>query len=184
MHLPPGTQDASIFPSKGSVCGLYTVSKPMPFGIGCNSSFLGALGSVWSSNLGSSWRARWRTRPPKIVFFLALAAPECFFCFQIVSGVAFGRYLDLFFGVLYRFFTLLLPFPPSTVCGVSDTNQRVLCARPFSLKLRLLKEAHRTGRIVKIRDGHPIPCSLCHLRRIPLLFLPRAASGEGRVYEV
>ena len=56
-------------------------SKPMPFGIRCKSSFLGALGSVWRSNLGSSWRARWRTRPPKIAFFLALAASECFFAF-------------------------------------------------------------------------------------------------------
>ena len=52
-----------------------------------------------------------------------------FFCFQIVSGVAFGRYLDLVFGVLYSIFELLLPSLPSTVCGVSDTIQRV---SPFS----------------------------------------------------
>ena len=56
--------------------------KLMFFGIRCKSLFLGALGSVWRSNLDSSWRARWRTRPPKIYFFLALAAPECFFAFR------------------------------------------------------------------------------------------------------
>ena len=71
--------------------------KLMFFGIRCKSLFLGALGSVWRSNLGFSWRARWRTRPPKIVFFLRprqrpnvfLLSDGLWSCFWAVFGSLF-----------------------------------------------------------------------------------------------
>ena len=50
----------------------------------------GALGPVWRSTLGSFWRARRGTRPPKIVFFLDLAPSDSFLGFRWPLGLLLG----------------------------------------------------------------------------------------------
>ena len=37
---------------------------------------------------------------PKLFFFYGPGSVRMFFCFQMVSGAAFGQYLDIFFGYL------------------------------------------------------------------------------------
>ena len=69
------TMPSFFLPKQLSVAPKLT-TQAMLFGMGYKSWILDALGPVWSSTLGSFWRARRGTRPPKIGFFLTPAASE------------------------------------------------------------------------------------------------------------
>ena len=76
VHLLSCTHNAFIFLLKDPSVAPKLTTQCMLFGRGYKSWILDALGPVWSSTLGSFWRARRGTQPPKIGFFLTPAASE------------------------------------------------------------------------------------------------------------